>query len=198
MKRWVCIIVLVLGVVILFSTDILHTEVAVVEEAEKSKKQIQPKKARLQPQKLEQSIARIPMVSKRSQPVQKSEEKDESEPSSQDTQNDDRPNDIVYDTSQEGISNAMREFMPKIRHCYQQLLEEFPDSEGRITLSFRIMPNDDPENMDIAKIADVEIVESEMDYESVENCIMDTIDTLWFDPPEDDAVYVRYPFLFSN
>ena len=108
-----------------------------------------------------------------------------------------RPNEIVYSTSKEGIESAMKIFLPNMRKCYDQVRAEYPDIEGRIVLSFQISKNDDPENIDIAKIEEVEILETELDYEEMDNCVMDTIDNLWFEPPEDGKIFVRYPFVFS-
>jgi len=109
-----------------------------------------------------------------------------------------RPDEIVYSTSKEGIDGAMKIFLPNMRKCYDQTRAKYPDIEGRVTLSFQISKNDDPENMDIAKIEEVEILETDLDYEEMDNCIMDTIDNLWFAPPEDGTIFVRYPFVFTH
>jgi len=108
-----------------------------------------------------------------------------------------RPDEMVYATTPEGIDDAMRAFMPNIRRCYQAVLVQRPQIEGRITFTFQISENDDPDNMDIAKISDLEIFDTELDSEEMENCIMDNLDELWFDPPEGDPVHVRYPIIFS-
>ena len=111
---------------------------------------------------------------------------------------DDRPDQMVYAVDREGIDAAMRAFMPKIRECYSQARIENPEIEGRIVAAFTIEENtDDPENSDIAKISEVEILESELEHEDFENCIMDNLDLFWFEPPENGSTTVRYPFLFS-
>ena len=108
-----------------------------------------------------------------------------------------RPDDMVYDTTREGIDDAMKAFLPNIRRCYQVARKSNPEMEGRITFAFQISENDDPDNMDIAKVSEVEIFDAEVDSEEMENCIMDNLDELWFDPPEGDPVQVRYPFMFG-
>ena len=108
-----------------------------------------------------------------------------------------RPDDMVYATTPEGIDDAMKAFLSNIRTCYQVARKNDPEMEGRITFAFQISKNNDPNNSDIAKISDVEVLDTEVDSEEVENCIMDNLDELWFDPPEGEPVQVRYPFLFS-
>ena len=124
-----------------------------------------------------------------SEPVAQEEEADEEA---------ERPDQLVYSTDREGIDAAMRAFMPKIRECYAQARIENPEIEGRIVASFTIDQNiDDPENSDIARIREVEILESELAHEDFENCIMDNLDMFWFAPPEDGSITIQYPFLFS-
>ncbi|MEC7985700.1 MAG: AgmX/PglI C-terminal domain-containing protein [Myxococcota bacterium] len=121
------------------------------------------------------------------------EEVDESDESENE-----RPDQMVYSIDREGIDDAIRAFLPNIRNCYSQARVENPEMEGRIMASFTIEKNtDDPENADIAKISAVEIIESAFEHEDFENCIMDNLDMLWFEPPEEGERTVQYPFLFS-
>ena len=109
-----------------------------------------------------------------------------------------RPDEMVYSTDPEGIDGAMKVFLPNIRNCYQVALNHEPELKGRVTFSFQISENDDPENLDIAKISNVEIFDTEVDSGEMENCIMDNIDELWFEPHQGDPIHVRYPFVFSH
>ena len=109
-----------------------------------------------------------------------------------------RPDQMVYPVSKEGIDDAMRVFLPSIRKCYQDALKQNPEIKGKILAAFTIEKNaEGSENSDIAKISDVEILESELEHEDFENCMMDNLDQLWFDPPQNGPTNVQYPFLFS-
>jgi len=50
--------------------------------------------------------------------------------------------------------------------------------EGRIAFTVWLSKNDDPNNLDIAKIYGVEILDAEVDSDKMENCIMNNLDEL--------------------
>ena len=50
----------------------------------------------------------------------------------------------------------------------------------------------------MARISEVEILDSDIDHEHFENCIMANIDEFWFDPPQGEHIDVQYPFVFSS
>ena len=110
-----------------------------------------------------------------------------------------RPDDMVYPPTREGINDVMVQFLPNIADCYNQALESNPDMGGRLMASFRIeKPKEEESEQDLARISEVEILDSDIDHEHFENCIMDNIDEFWFEPPPGEHIDVQYPFVFST
>ena len=110
-----------------------------------------------------------------------------------------RPDEMVYPSTREGINDVMVQFLPNISDCYNQALEVHPDMGGRLLVSFRIeKPRNGDLEQDLARISEVEILDSDIDHEHFENCIMDNIDAFWFDPPKGDHIDVQLPFVFSS
>ena len=111
----------------------------------------------------------------------------------------DRPDDMVYPLTRDGISQAMTAFNENIKDCYVQALETHPDLNGQLLASFRIeRPEEDMPDQDIAHVSEVEVLNSELDHTALENCIMDNLDQLWFDPPEGEYMEVKFPFVFGT
>lgn len=109
------------------------------------------------------------------------------------------PNDMVYPPTTEGIRDVSVLFRPNIVDCYNQALNANPNMGGRLIASFRIeKPEEGDFDQDLARIADVEILDSDVDHEHLENCIMDNVDNFWFDPPYEEYVDVRLPFVFVS
>ena len=70
-----------------------------------------------------------------------------------------RPDEIVYPLTKDGISQAMIAFLPNIRDCYEQALETHPQMGGSLKTSFRIeRPKEDNTAQDVARISEVEIL----------------------------------------
>ena len=111
----------------------------------------------------------------------------------------DRPDDMVYPLTRDGISQAMTAFNGNIKDCYVQALETHPDLNGQLLASFRIeQPEEDMPDRDIARVSEVEVLNSELDHTALEDCIMDNLDQLWFDPPEGEYMEVKFPFIFDT
>ncbi len=106
---------------------------------------------------------------------------------------------FVFGLDKHGIDEAIRSITDEIQDCYQEGVIEDDLSEGRVLFKFKIEPRtDDPENADIAKITEVGVKDTTIDSARVEACVMDLIDDLWFDPPEEGVFYIQYPITFSD
>jgi hypothetical protein len=108
------------------------------------------------------------------------------------------PERSVWALTKEGIDGGMKEILLDILGCYQAALEEFPDLEGGFTVGFTV---DDVDGL--GEVVEVEIRDSDNDLIEpmvdgpMEECVMDHIGSLQFDPPADGRTTVNYPFRFS-
>ena len=93
----------------------------------------------------------------------------------------------------EAINGPIRDAMPEIRGCYQDALQEVPDLGGRISVKFTIV-NDEG----VGRIKKLSVKEAQFDDVPFEDCLLDVVETLEFDPPEGGAVIIRYPFIFAS
>ena len=95
--------------------------------------------------------------------------------------------------SRGSIDDGIRDFMPDIRQCYQEALKEVPDLEGRIMVKFTIKGQDE-----VGRVIKVSIKDADFDDAPLEDCIMDVVESIDFDPPQGGGiVIVSYPFLFE-
>ena len=99
------------------------------------------------------------------------------------------PMEPADDDSDEG-----EQAMPEIEQCYQQALAEVPDLSGRISVKFVIRGEDG-----VGRVSKVDIKEAEFDDVPMEDCILDEVEALEFDPPVGGGiVIVSYPFVFEQ
>ena len=106
---------------------------------------------------------------------------------------------MVYPPTREGINYVMVHFLPNIADCYNQALESNPSMGGRLMASFRIEnPKEEESEQDLACILEVEILDSDIDHDHFENCIMDDFDKFWFEPPQGEYIEVQYPCRFCT
>jgi len=103
---------------------------------------------------------------------------------------------MVYEVSREGIQSAMQETLPKIKECYEGWVADNPDLAGRLRVTFTISEETDSD--DIAHIDEVQIQDSELAHGLLEGCVLNVVGGLSFDPLEEGAVTVTYPFAFSS
>ena len=106
---------------------------------------------------------------------------------------------FVYELSRAGIDGAMRTIRDGIQRCYERGVVDEDLTEGWSKFKFKIEKRvDDPDNADIAQITEVSVKDTTLDSEQVQECVMQLIDELWFDPPEDGVIYVEYPIYFED
>jgi hypothetical protein len=105
------------------------------------------------------------------------------------------PEATVWPATSDGIRGAMAEALPGVRRCYEQALEQHPDMAGKIVVSFTVGTTDTASGLGQvleASIADATIAQTTMD-----DCLLDAMEALQFDPPADGQMQVDYPFHFS-
>ena len=93
----------------------------------------------------------------------------------------------------------MQSISDQIQECYRQGVRDEDLTGGLVKFKFKIEKRtDDPDNADIAKITEVGVKDSTIDSAQVEACVMEHIDQLWFDPPEEGVFFIQYPILFED
>lgn len=98
----------------------------------------------------------------------------------------------VWPVSKDGIDGAVGEVITDIRQCYQTALSEVPDLAGDLLVQFTIGSTDG-----IGKVIEVGIPDGDLVDGPMEDCVLDVMSVLQFDPPAEDTV-VTYPFRFST
>ena len=99
----------------------------------------------------------------------------------------------VWPTTRDGIDGAVGEVLKDIHFCYQRALNEGLDMEGRLDLEFVIA-----EANGLGTVQELAIVSGSFDDGPTEDCLMDVMSVLQFQPPEGEAQTVHYPFDFST
>jgi hypothetical protein len=99
----------------------------------------------------------------------------------------------VWPTSKEGIDGAVGEVLRDILRCYQRAVNEGIEMEGVLDLQFIIADSDG-----LGKVQSVDILGGSFEDVPTEDCLMDVLSVLQFDPPEEMEQTVHYPFEFST
>ena len=96
--------------------------------------------------------------------------------------------------SRSSIDDGIRDFMPDIRECYKEALKEVPDLAGRLMVKFTIKGQEA-----VGRVINVSIKDSDVDDVPMEECLMDVVESIDFDPPKGGGlVIVSYPFVFAS
>ena len=102
------------------------------------------------------------------------------------------PGDPVVDgglTSQE-VQAVIRANLNQIRHCYEQLLQRAPNSNGKIKVDFTVGTN--------GRVTSTGIVSSTISDAVMQGCVSDKIRRWAFPKPRGNMpVSVKYPFVFN-
>ncbi|NCG20574.1 MAG: AgmX/PglI C-terminal domain-containing protein [Rhodobacterales bacterium] len=104
----------------------------------------------------------------------------------------DEPTPRLGALSSHSIDDGIREAIPEIRDCYLETLAEIPELEGRLKVKFTI-----EEHEGSGWVKDVSVAEADFDDVPLEDCIMDVMETVEFEPPDGGVVLVSYPFFFE-
>ncbi len=89
----------------------------------------------------------------------------------------------------------MGEALPKIRACYDRALEVDPDIEGKLVVAFAIGTTDTAAG--VGQVTRAGIADGSMEQTAMDDCLLDAMEDLQFDPPADGELEVNYPFMFS-
>lgn len=98
--------------------------------------------------------------------------------------------DVRGTLSKDVIRRVIRRHINEVRFCYEQELNQRPDLEGRVTVSFIISPT--------GAVQSSTVVESTLGSQPVELCIASSVRRWSFPSPDGGGiVVVNYPFLLS-
>jgi hypothetical protein len=109
---------------------------------------------------------------------------------------DDEERGMIYAATPEGIRGAVQEAAPKIKECYEGWVAANPDLAGHLKVSFTISTETDAD--EIAHVTRAHVVDSELAHGLLEGCVLNMMEGLSFDPPEDGEITVTYPFKFDT
>ena len=98
----------------------------------------------------------------------------------------------VWPATKEGIDGAVGEVLRDILSCYQRALNAGVEMDGTLDVEFVIAESDG-----LGSVREVDIVDGSFEYGPTEDCLMDVMSVLQFDPPEGGEKSVHYPFEFS-
>ncbi len=133
-----------------------------------------------------------------SEPLQESPANDSPSPeeSSADDSADD-PDDAQEEPSRSGslpkeaIRTVIRHHIGEVRACYEQGLDQDPDLDGRVTISFVISPTGAVQSSEVARTT--------LDNQRVETCISEAVGGWSFPQPTGGGVVVvNYPFMLTS
>jgi len=98
------------------------------------------------------------------------------------------------------IREAMRRITPALKQCYSRLLEQQPQSSGRLTFQFTITD----QGAEGGRISEASIVPQPADAGTpelidplTEQCMLNAIAEASFPSPQGGQVMVTYPFRFT-
>jgi len=98
--------------------------------------------------------------------------------------------DVRGSLSKEVIRRVIRRHINEVRFCYEQELNQRPDLEGRVTISFIISPTGAVQSSAVAN--------STMGNSTVESCIAQSVRRWSFPAPDGGGiVVVNYPFMLT-
>jgi Ca-activated chloride channel family protein len=98
---------------------------------------------------------------------------------------------IMGSLDKEVIGRAIRRNLARVRYCYEKELTKDPALAGKVAVRFRIGPEGD--------VLDAQIAESTLGNAAVEECILRVMRTLKLPKPHGGGtVIVTYPFVFSS
>lgn len=95
----------------------------------------------------------------------------------------------------EKIQGAIQGMKPHVKDCYEKLLEEFPEADGRIVMTFTIVGDGDTSHIDLEGVSQ----DSSLYDKSLHQCMLDALRGVempaW---PQGQEVKVTYPFQLST
>lgn len=99
---------------------------------------------------------------------------------------------ILHGTDVEGIKVAMGEAAGLLQPCYETLIQDFPEVEGRLSLSFQIV-----DVGGFGQVQQVEVMDSAVDSTYLEGCAVTSLEDVHFEVPA-EPLTVNWPFVFRS
>lgn len=97
---------------------------------------------------------------------------------------------IAGGLSQQEVQAVIRANLNQIRHCYEQLLQRSPSSQGKVKVSFVVQPN--------GRVGSAKIVSSDISDSVMRGCVTGKVKRWKFPNPRGGkSVTVNYPFVFN-
>ena len=97
--------------------------------------------------------------------------------------------------SRETIQQGIATMKPAVKTCYEELLKEFPEADGRVLLQFAIVGDGDEGRIDLEEISGEK---STLLDQRMHDCVLDGLREVSFPAPTTGQVRVSYPFDFSR
>lgn len=96
----------------------------------------------------------------------------------------------------EEIQEVIADMKPRVKACYDELIEAFPEADGVVKLSFTIVASQGTSHIDLEEVAP----DSTLFDARLHQCLIDALREQAFPLPdvEDGSVRVNYPFRFTN
>ena len=96
----------------------------------------------------------------------------------------------------EDVKAGIEAVRPLVKTCYEEALVDFPDAEGRVTVSFRIVGENGAGRVEMSEL---DPDETDLFDERLHDCMLKSIGEASFDIPEGGGVVsVTYPFQFAR
>lgn len=96
--------------------------------------------------------------------------------------------------SREAIMETITDMTPAVKGCYETLLKEFPEADGKILLKFTIVNDEGVGRVDLEEVDD----SSALYDKELNECMIEALRDLEFPAPEGGEVNVSYPFSFAS
>jgi hypothetical protein len=94
-----------------------------------------------------------------------------------------------------GIMSAVQTAVPAIKECYAAWRKQQPGLAGALKVAMTI--GEDPADASRGKVTGARIANSELQSAAVQGCLLNALETLEFERPQDGKVEVTLPFRFD-
>lgn len=98
-----------------------------------------------------------------------------------------------HSLDRDGIRGAIHEKLPELQDCYDAWLQQHPGLGGTLKLSFQITEADGG-----GVVQNIAIIDGGVGHLAFEGCVANVFDGLDFEPPQNGAMNVTYPLVFSS
>lgn len=94
------------------------------------------------------------------------------------------------------VQAGIQAVRPLVKACYEDMLKEFPDAAGKVTVAFRIIGEDNKGRVEMSELAEDNTT---LFDQQLHDCMQKSIAEAEFETPSGGGVVnVRYPFVFQT